>query len=61
MARKDAVAAAGTSADQSDSEIRVKVDFIGNVVDDRTGTIELRATFQNPDLRLVRANWSISV
>jgi multidrug efflux system membrane fusion protein len=31
----------------------VKVDFIGNTVDDRTGTIELRATFQNPDLRLV--------
>jgi multidrug efflux system membrane fusion protein len=49
--RKDAVAAEGT--DQSDSEIPVKVDFIGNVVDDRTGTIELRATFQNPDLRLV--------
>ncbi len=53
MARKDAVAAAGASADQSDSEIRVKVDFIGNVVDDRTGTIDLRATFQNPELRLV--------
>ena len=52
-ARKDAVAAEGTSADQSDSEIPVKVDFIGNAVDDRTGTIELRATFQNPDLRLV--------
>jgi multidrug efflux system membrane fusion protein len=51
--RKDAVAAEGNSADQSDSEIPVKVDFIGNVVDDRTGTIELRATFQNPDLRLV--------
>jgi multidrug efflux system membrane fusion protein len=49
--RKDAVAAEGT--DQPDSEIPVKVDFIGNVVDDRTGTIELRATFQNPDLRLV--------
>jgi membrane fusion protein (multidrug efflux system) len=31
----------------------VKVDFIGNAVDDRTGTIELRATFDNPDLRLV--------
>jgi membrane fusion protein, multidrug efflux system len=51
--RKDAVAAEGNTADQSDSEIPVKVDFIGNVVDDRTGTIELRATFQNPDLRLV--------
>ena len=51
--RKDAVAAEGTSTDLSDSEIPVKVDFIGNTVDDRTGTIELRATFQNPDLRLV--------
>ncbi len=51
--RKDAVAAEGNPTDQSDSEIPVKVDFIGNVVDDRTGTIELRATFQNPDLRLV--------
>ena len=29
------------------------MDFIGNTVDDRTGTIELRATFQNPELRLV--------
>jgi membrane fusion protein, multidrug efflux system len=36
-----------------DREIPVKVDFIGNVVDARTGTVELRATFQNPDLRLV--------
>jgi multidrug efflux system membrane fusion protein len=34
-------------------EIPVKVDFIGNTVDARTGTIELRATFDNPDLRLV--------
>src|SRR6266567_1632509 len=51
--RKDAVAAEGNPTDQSDSDIPVKVDFIGNVVDDRTGTIELRATFQNPDLRLV--------
>jgi len=51
--RKDAVAAEGNPTDQSDSEIPVKVDFIGNVVDDRTGTIELRATFQNPELRLV--------
>ena len=52
-ARKDTVVAQGNPADQSDSEIPVKVDFIGNTVDDRTGTIELRATFQNPDLRLV--------
>jgi len=51
--RKDAVATDSNSAEQSDQEIPVKVDFIGNVVDDRTGTIELRATFDNPDLRLV--------
>ena len=31
----------------------MKVNFIGNAVDARTGTIELRATFDNPDLRLV--------
>ena len=41
------------TASTSDSEIPVKVDFIGNTVDARTGTIELRATFDNPDLRLV--------
>jgi multidrug efflux system membrane fusion protein len=40
-------------AEDSDKVIRVKVDFIGNTVDARTGTIELRATFDNPDLRLV--------
>ena len=33
--------------------IPVKVDFIGNTVDARTGTIELRATFANPDFRFV--------
>lgn len=37
----------------SESDLAVKVDFIGNVVDEKTGTIELRATSQNPDLRLV--------
>jgi multidrug efflux system membrane fusion protein len=37
----------------SESELNVKVDFIGNLVDERTGTIELRATHQNDDLRLV--------
>jgi len=51
--RKDSVAVAGGPAEQSDQELSVKVDFIGNTVDDRTGTIELRATFQNPELRLV--------
>jgi len=40
-------------ADKRDMDIPVKVDFIGNIVDARTGTIELRATFDNPDQRLV--------
>jgi membrane fusion protein, multidrug efflux system len=55
MARSDATTTSATLTDQSgsDGEIPVKVDFIGNTVDDRTGTIELRATFDNPDLRLV--------
>jgi membrane fusion protein, multidrug efflux system len=34
-------------------DIPVKVDFIGNTVSDTTGTVELRATFDNPDMRLV--------
>ena len=38
---------------EAGSEIPVKIDFVGNAVDDKTGTIELRATFDNPDLRLV--------
>jgi multidrug efflux system membrane fusion protein len=42
-----------TEAMESESELVVDVDFMGNVVDERTGTIELRATFDNPDLRLV--------
>ena len=44
---------ASGAARAADTEIPVKVDFIGNTVDARTGTIELRATFENPDLRLV--------
>jgi multidrug efflux system membrane fusion protein len=47
------VAVAAAAADANETDIPVKVDFIGNTVDDRTGTIELRATFQNPELRLV--------
>jgi multidrug efflux system membrane fusion protein len=31
----------------------VPVDFVGNTVDDKTGTIELRATFQNANSELV--------
>jgi multidrug efflux system membrane fusion protein len=51
--RSDVAAVAANANDQSTMEIPVKVDFVGNSVDDRTGTIELRATFDNPDLRLV--------
>lgn len=52
--RNDVVEAAnpGTARVQ-DGGIPVKVDFISNAVDARTGTIELRATFANPDLRFV--------
>jgi multidrug efflux system membrane fusion protein len=53
--RADVVEAAtnvGASAPR-EKGIPVKVDFIGNEVDQRTGTIELRATFANPDLRFV--------
>lgn len=52
VARSD-MASAPSVDDQAEMQIPVKVDFIGNSVDDRTGTIELRATFDNPDLRLV--------
>src|SRR4030095_4511281 len=38
---------------EPEAGIPVKVDFIGNEVDARTGTIELRATFANPDFRFV--------
>jgi multidrug efflux system membrane fusion protein len=52
-ARSDVASAVAAADDQQEMQIPVKVDFIGNAVDDRTGTIELRATFDNPDLRLV--------
>lgn len=45
------LAVPGPANDEADTV--VKVDFIGNQVDDSTGTIELRATFPNPDRRLV--------
>jgi multidrug efflux system membrane fusion protein len=34
-------------------KLRVPVDFVSNVVDDKTGTVELRATFANTDATLV--------
>jgi multidrug efflux system membrane fusion protein len=53
--RNDVVEAAtsGGAPAPAESGIPVKVDFIGNTVDARTGTIELRATFANPDFRFV--------
>jgi multidrug efflux system membrane fusion protein len=52
VARSD-VAVITDTVEKPDMDIPVKVDFIGNTVDQRTGTIELRATFDNPDQRLV--------
>jgi len=53
--RSDVAAAVATANDLPNpgKDITVKVDFIGNTVDEKTGTVELRATFDNPDLRLV--------
>lgn len=53
--RNDVVEAAAPNAENiaPEKSIPVKVDFIGNTIDPRTGTIELRATFANPDLRFV--------
>ena len=54
--RNEGIAPATTevsSEPEPEKGIPVKVDFIGNTIDPRTGTIELRATFANPDLRFV--------
>ena len=50
--RNDISEAANGASEEGDG-IPVKVDFIGNTIDARTGTIELRATFSNPDFRFV--------
>ena len=39
--------------DAANTRLTAPVDFIGNAVDNTTGTVELRATFNNDDLRLV--------
>ena len=39
--------------DAVNTRLTAPVDFIGNAVDNTTGTVELRATFNNADLRLV--------
>ena len=42
----------GTSADEDRFPFEGYIDFIGNTVDPSTGTIELRAVFENADLQL---------
>ena len=42
----------GTAADEDRFPIEGYIDFIGNTVDPTTGTIELRAVFENDDLQL---------
>lgn len=42
----------GTAADEDRFPFEGRVDFIGNTVDPRTGTIELRAVFENADFQL---------
>jgi membrane fusion protein, multidrug efflux system len=44
---------AGAAPATPGKTIAAHVDFISNAVDEKTGTIELRATYDNPDLRLV--------
>jgi membrane fusion protein, multidrug efflux system len=39
--------------DAVNTRLTAPVDFIGNAVDNTTGTVELRATFNNADFRLV--------
>ena len=39
--------------DAANTQLTAPVDFIGNAVDNTTGTVELRATFNNQDYRLV--------
>ena len=54
MLRDDVAQATSSLLNSGEMSIPVKVDFIGNTVEEKkTGTIELRATFDNPDLRLV--------
>jgi multidrug efflux system membrane fusion protein len=53
VAIRSDVAINPTGEEGDDRSFPVKVDFITNAVDQRTGTVELRATFENPDFRLV--------
>jgi multidrug efflux system membrane fusion protein len=52
-AAQNALAAAIDMHDAGGKPVRANVDFVSNTVSNTTGTIELRATFSNADLRLV--------
>lgn len=43
----------GATGDEGEAPLEARVDFISNEVDIASGTIELRATYDNPQLRLV--------
>lgn len=53
MAEKALTASLTAHDGNEHSTISVPIDFIGNTVNSLSGTIELRATYANPDLRLV--------
>jgi multidrug efflux system membrane fusion protein len=55
MAKGDLIASLRLHDDHSNAEDNptASIDFIGNTVNTASGTIELRATYDNPDLRFV--------
>ena len=52
-AAQDTLTAAVDMHDTGGKPIQARVDFVSNAVSNTTGTIELRATFANADMRLV--------
>lgn len=52
LADKALVASLKTRDDKAD-DVTAPIDFIGNTVNAQSGTIELRATYENADMRLV--------
>jgi multidrug efflux system membrane fusion protein len=52
-AAQNTLTAAVDLHDSSGKPIKARVDFVSNAVSSTTGTIELRATFANADMRLV--------
>jgi multidrug efflux system membrane fusion protein len=52
-AAQNALSAAIDTHDAGGKPLQARIDFVGNAVSNTTGTIELRATFANADMRLV--------